>query len=177
MVTRSAEPAAVFSHCPRCGARGLDRQAAYGFACRSCSFLFFLNVAAAVAAIIQDPAGRVLLARRAHDPSRGKLDVPGGFVDHGETAEQALRREIREELSIEIDDLAYFGTVPNVYEYAGLNYRTLDLYFTAHPRDLSTLRPADDIDACAFVAPDEIDDDELGFDSVRMALARLRSGG
>jgi NAD+ diphosphatase len=173
MVNASAEPGAVFEHCPRCGGAGLDRQARYGFVCPRCSFLFYLNVAAAVAVIIRDDRDRILLARRAEDPCRGMLDVPGGFVDWGETAEEALRREIREELNLELDDLAYFCSVPNVYEYRGLNYRTLDAYFTARARDWSTLRPADDVDGYALVLPADVGQAEIGFESVRRALARL----
>jgi mutator protein MutT len=171
MLNPHAEPASVFRHCPRCGAPGLAPHGGYGFSCRACGFLFFLNVAAAAAAILGDAEGRVLLARRAHDPGRGKLDVPGGFVDPGETAEQAIRRELREELSVEIDELAYFATLSNVYEYGGLNYRTLDVYFTGRPRDPQGLRPADDIEACEWVQPATVDAAAVAFDSVRRALA------
>jgi NAD+ diphosphatase len=175
MLSPSAEPRTVFTHCPRCGRPSLGPHATYGFACADCSFLFFLNVAAAAAAIVRDEEGRVLLARRAHDPGAGQLDVPGGFIDYGETAEEALRRELREELSLEIDDPTYFCSVPNVYEFGGLNYRTLDVYFTARPRDLSTLRPADDIDGFVFVDLARFDVGQLAFDSVRRALALLRT--
>ena len=168
------EPAVVFQHCPRCGAAALRPQRSMGFTCAGCGFVFFLNVAAAVAAVIRDEAGRVLLTRRAHDPAKGTLDIPGGFVDHDETAEAALRREILEELNLELDDLAYFCTVTNVYEYAGLNYRTLDVYFTGRPRDLSRLRAADDVDGYAFVDLATLPPEEIGLDSVRQALARLR---
>ncbi len=174
-VDERSEPWVVFRHCPRCGARGLKRHATYGFSCPGCGFLFFQNVAAAAAALVLGPDGRVLLARRAHEPAAGMLDVPGGFVDYGETAEEALRRELREELALEFDEPVYFGTIPNVYQYCGLNYRTLDVYFTVRPGDFSALRPADDITSAEWRDLTSIDPAELAFDSVRRALAELRA--
>ena len=173
MPRTETNPANVFRHCPRCGTSPLDPHATYGFACAACGFQFFLNVAAAVAAIIRDAQGRVLLTRRARDPERGRLDIPGGFVDWDETAEQALAREIREELNLDIEACAYFCSVTNVYEYRGLSYRTLDLYFTCTVRDLSRLHAADDIDGHQFVALDALEQADIGFAAVRQALRRL----
>ncbi len=173
MLNASAEPRAVFRHCPSCGHTGLEPHAGYGFVCPRCSFLFFLNVAAAVAVLLQDDQGRVLLVRRARDPRRGTLDAPGGFADWGETAEEALRREVREELNLELDDLAYHCSVPNLYEYRGLNYRTLDVYFTARARDWSRLAPADDVDGFTFVHPAEVAPEAIGFESVRRAIEQI----
>jgi NAD+ diphosphatase len=173
MIRTEAEPIHVFRFCPRCGATPLAPHATYGFACAGCGFLFFLNVASAAAAIIRDDNGRVLLTRRARDPERGKLDIPGGFVDWNETAEQALAREIREELQLDIESLSYFCSVTNVYEFRGLNYRTLDLYFTCAVRDFAPLSPGDDIDGCLWVDPRRLDQEAIGFDSVRRALRKL----
>jgi NAD+ diphosphatase len=174
MLGNETEPIHVFRFCPRCGATPLAPHATYGFTCASCGFLFFVNVAAAVAAIIRDSDGRVLLTRRAHDPERGKLDIPGGFVDWNETAEQALAREIREELQLEIATARYFCSVNNLYEFRGLRYRTLDSYFTCTARDLAPLSPGDDIDGYTWVDPAQLDDEAIGFDSVRQVLRRLR---
>jgi NAD+ diphosphatase len=173
MISNDTEPTRVLRFCPRCGREPLTPHATYGFACASCGFLFFLNVASAVAGIIQDGAGRVLLTRRARDPERGKLDIPGGFVDWNETAEQALAREIREELQLDIEKPCYFYSTPNVYEFRGLRYRTLDLYFTCAVRDLTPLSPGDDIDGYAWVDPARLGQEAIGFESVRRALSLL----
>ncbi len=72
-----------------------------------------------------------MFLRRAKDPGAGKLDMPGGFVDFGETAEEALRRELKEELMIESVELTYFTSAPNDYLYLNVPYQTLDFYFAA----------------------------------------------
>jgi ADP-ribose pyrophosphatase YjhB (NUDIX family) len=52
---------------------------------------------------------KLLLIRRGHDPFRGKLALPGGFVDYGERVEEALVREVKEELDLEAIPLTILG--------------------------------------------------------------------
>jgi NAD+ diphosphatase len=172
-----AEPERVLRHCPRCGAATVDVEAAYCLKCRSCGFQLFLNAAAAVAGILHDGSGHILLVERARPPAEGLLDVPGGFVDHGETAEAALRREIQEELGLLLTELSYLCTVANLYEYGGYNYRTLDVYFLCRAADLADARPADDIRGVDLRRPAEFDPGELAFDSVRSVVQRLAREG
>ena len=62
-----------------------------------------------------DDAGRVLLARRAHDPDAGLWDTLGGFLDEDEHALDGLRREIREEAGATIEVLDFVGAYPDRY--------------------------------------------------------------
>jgi 8-oxo-dGTP diphosphatase len=59
--------------------------------------------------VIFDPASRVLLIRRKHDPYAWCYALPGGFVEIGETVEAACRREAREETGIEVGELRLVG--------------------------------------------------------------------
>lgn len=63
--------------------------------------------------IIQDQ--KVLLYERGIEPGLGLWDLPGGFVEHMEHPEDALRREIKEELGTDIDDIRYFGIYMDRY--------------------------------------------------------------
>lgn len=55
-----------------------------------------------VGAVIRDAAGRILLIKRGHEPGMGLWSVPGGRVEPGETDEQAVVREVREETGLEV---------------------------------------------------------------------------
>jgi 8-oxo-dGTP diphosphatase len=55
-----------------------------------------------VGAVIRDEAGRILLIKRGHEPGKGLWSVPGGRIEPGETDEQAVVREVREETGLEV---------------------------------------------------------------------------
>jgi len=59
--------------------------------------------------VILDGRGRVLLIRRGNPPFEGGYALPGGFVETGETVENACRREVLEEVGIEVGDLRLVG--------------------------------------------------------------------
>jgi 8-oxo-dGTP diphosphatase len=91
----------------------------------------------------------VLLVRRAFAPARGLWDVPGGFIEPGETAEQAARREAREELGVTVRLERVLGIYPGVY---GPERRpSLNIYYVARMRgDGSAVRAGDDAAASAW---------------------------
>ena len=89
----------VFTYCGKCGSRELIFLEGKKNECRNCGWVYYQNPVSAVVSIISFE-NQFLFLRRAKDPGAGKLDMPGGFVDFGETAEEALRRELREELMI-----------------------------------------------------------------------------
>ena len=71
---------------------------------------------------------RVLLLRRAIEPSKGEWDVVGGFLNPGESAEDCLAREAYEEIGIKVKVDRCVGTFPSVYGSTGLT--TIGLAFT-----------------------------------------------
>ena len=64
--------------------------------------------------VIFDPIGRVLLIRRKHSPCAGNHALPGGFVKVGETVEEACRRELSEDTSLELGELTLVGVYSDV---------------------------------------------------------------
>lgn len=165
-------PRHVMKFCPRCASGEFACRENHSFSCGACGFEFFVNAAAAVVALIEDGEGRLLLTKRARDPEKGMLDLPGGFADPGESAEQALVREVKEELNLEVEGCDYFCSFPNTYPYGGIVYHTLDLAFTCTAQGLDAVRAADDVGGYLFLHPDRIPIGEIGFDSIRKVILR-----
>jgi len=61
------------------------------------------RVVKAVSALVIDSSDRVLLIKRGHEPAKGLWSVPGGSVEHGESLEEALVREMLEEVALEVE--------------------------------------------------------------------------
>jgi ADP-ribose pyrophosphatase YjhB (NUDIX family) len=140
----------------------------------SCRFTLFFNAASAVAGILVRSDGYALFIRRAKDPGKGRLGMPGGFVDAGESAERALIREIREEVGLEVRELRYLSSHPNLYAYADVTYTTLDLFYTATVSDPQHAIPLDAVESLVWADPLTVDLEEIAFDSMREALIRYR---
>ena len=166
------KPADAFCHCPRCG-QAPPVVGSAPFHCAACDFLFYFNPAIAVGALLLGPDDSILLVRRAKDPHRGKLTVPGGFVDAGEFAEGALRREIREEVSLEVAPLDYFCSLPNTYHYRGVTYQVLDFFFIGRVTQPAAQAEASEVSEICWRRREQIDLEEIAFDSVREMLRRF----
>ena len=119
-----------------------------------------------------DDAGRVLLARRAVEPFLGLWDTPGGFVEPGESLEECVRSELREEAGVEIRVERLVVSVPDTYGPTG--DATINTFYEC--RLLSgDPRPDDDVAELRWFAPDELPaPEELAFD--RACARRSRPG-
>jgi 8-oxo-dGTP diphosphatase len=87
--------------CPRCG-QPPRIDFPRSLRCEHCGYAAFYNPKPVAGAIPREPDGRVWLLRRGFDPSAGLWTFPGGFVDLGESVEDAARREAREELEVDV---------------------------------------------------------------------------
>jgi ADP-ribose pyrophosphatase YjhB (NUDIX family) len=172
--TPALQPSTSFRFCPRCGHGPSAPPEAPVFTCASCGFLLHFNPAVAAGVIAEDREGRVLLVRRSKDPARGRLGVPGGFVDFGESAEESARREALEETGVLVEGLAFLGSWPNLYEWRGVLYPVVDLYFTGRVGDGATASARHEVDEIVWLRADEVDPATLAFPTTRAALARYR---
>jgi len=159
-------PSQVWKYCPYCGEKSFRAGDKNLMQCDACHKKFYINAAAAVACIIENPQGEILFTRRAFEPSKGMLDLPGGFIDIGETAEEAVKREIKEELNIDAAAIQYIGSSPNRYLYGGIVYFTLDMGFKCLVTDFTNMRVADDVDGYVFLPHDRINMQEICFPSI-----------
>ena len=168
-------PVAFFAHCPRCGSAAAHTPVPGPFRCAACGFVLFFNAASAAAALLMRDDGRALFIRRARDPAKGMLGMPGGFVDDGETAEGALAREVREEVGLDPGELAYLSSHPNLYEYQSVTYATLDLFFTGRVDRPELATALDAVERIEWIDPLTVDLGDIAFDSMRAALRVYRA--
>jgi len=160
--------------CPHCGAETLRQTSSKRLACSSCGGELFINAAAAIGGLVADERDRLLVIVRAEEPARGTWDLPGGFADPGETAEETLRREVREETGLDLASAEYFASEPNLYPYAGVTYPTLDLVFLCRPAAGADARPGDaaEIADVLWVPREALDPARFGLESTRRIVAR-----
>ena len=167
-----------FSFCPVCGNR-LSNQKHDGETvpmCQnpSCGFIFWQNSKPCVTVLIADAQGRLLIGVRAKEPDKGKLDLPGGFLQEGEHPHDGAQREIKEELNIELKTFKYIGSYYGRYFYKGINYHTLCFAFAAKMPD-KKVKTSDEISALKFFKKQEIPIDKIAFVEVKNALKNYLS--
>jgi 8-oxo-dGTP diphosphatase len=102
----------AWQYCPRCSSP-LENDATEA-RCASCGLVVYAQSAPAVSAFVVED-GRSLLARRAHEPDAGLWDLLGGFLEEGEHPLDGLRRELREETSLEVEPGEFLGVYMDTY--------------------------------------------------------------
>ena len=111
---------------------------------------------------------------RAFEPAKGKLDLPGGFVDMNETAEEALIRELKEELNIDVCNPQYLFSLPNEYNFSGITIHTLDLFFKIEVDDDIKIKTDDDVASAQFYDLKLVNIEEIGLNSIKKAIKILK---
>ncbi|MDB4614056.1 NUDIX domain-containing protein [bacterium] len=169
MTTRKLADA--FSFCPQCGTPTKPGQHPFQCADAKCDFTLFFGPVAAVAGIVTDSDGKVLFLKRAKDPGKGKLGLPGGFVDAGETVEAALAREVFEETALKATAISYIASFPNVYVYRGIALDVTDMFYRCDVESFETLSAQEgEVTGFHLVKPTPADLDNMAFESNRRAL-------
>jgi NAD+ diphosphatase len=102
---------AVHGHCPRCGAVTEPILSGSARRCVVDGSDHFPRIDPAVIMLVTDPDDRCLLARNAQWPER-RVSILAGFVEPGESAEQAVAREVHEETGITVTGARYVGSQP-----------------------------------------------------------------
>jgi ADP-ribose pyrophosphatase YjhB (NUDIX family) len=138
--------------------------------CPRCGWVhYFAPQVAAVAIVTRDEDARVLLVQRGEDPGKGLWGLPGGFVELGETAADALAREILEETGYEIE----VGERVGVWSFFNQAKRISGVALVYATRVIhGQLQIASDSTAAAWVTFAEALEYPLAFESHREALAQ-----
>jgi len=160
-----------FKFCPQCGSDQLYRNKPFVLDCPQCEFQLFINPVAAVAGIIKNNCGDMLMVRRAFNPKIGMLDLPGGFVNVEESAEDALFREIKEELNLEVISCLFIKSQANEYKYNSVTYYPLDLFFECTVKSFDNIILQDEVSDYYFIPIQQLDINLVAFDSVKSVLS------
>ena len=140
-----------FGYCPVCGSSHFENDSPKSKKCSACGFEYFMNPAEL-------------------EPAKGTLDLPGGFADVLETAEEAVAREVMEETGLKVVGASYLFSLPNTYRYSGLDVQTLDMFFSCKIEDDTALKAGDDAADCFWLAPADVHTEQFGLRSVRQGL-------
>ena len=157
-----------FKYCPRC--RKAINKINNGLVnCPSCGFHFYLKPALTTALILENSKGEILLTKRKYLPKKNYWDLPGGFIDFKETAEECMKREIKEELNLNLKKINYFGSYWSYYPYKGIRYQTLCLVYLSQ-YDKQKISIKDDVSDYRFFHKKDIPIKKLSFADITNAL-------
>jgi NAD+ diphosphatase len=162
-----------FRFCPLCAtplqpvAEGHD---AGRPACPTGHYVHYDNPPVTAFAFVRDERGRYLVLRRAHEPFAGRWDLPGGFVEAGETPEQAVVRELAEETGLTVEVERILGAFASRYGDDGR--WTVDVGFACRLRG-GRMRLDAEKSAAQWLALDALP--PLAFVGERAGLEALRA--
>ena len=139
---------ATHRFCGRCGTATAARDGERARECPACKLVVYPRVAPAMMVLVI--RGRELLLARASRFPTGMYSALAGFVEPGETIEDCVRREVREEVGIEVDRIAYFASQPWAFPHS------LMIAFTAHYAGGELTPDREEIADAQWFAPDAL---------------------
>ena len=170
---KKVHPLEKFAYCPVCGAREFHIHNEKSKKCSQCGFVYYFNPSAATVAIILNEREEILVVRRAKDPAKGTLDLPGGFCDLYETSEEGVCREVKEETGLDVTELEFLFSLPNIYPYGGLDIHTMDMFYLCQVNLEKTPLAADDAAETMWIPWQEIKPETFGLGSVRKGIEKF----
>lgn len=163
----------LFSHCPKCGSSAFSVDTEKSKRCDACGFVYFMNPSTSTVAVIVDEKRRLLVVRRSKEPAKGTLDLPGGFCDCYETAEEGVRREVMEETGLSVVEATHLFSLPNMYRFSGLDIPTLDLFFLCKVKDTRGATAMDDAGEILWLPLEDVKAEDFGLKSISLGVSRL----
>lgn len=170
---KTLHPFHQFHFCPKCGSKNFIIHNEKSKKCVDCEFVYYFNSSAAVVAVIENAEGEILVATRANEPAKGTFDLPGGFIDMHESAEEAVVREVHEETGLLITSSEYLFSIPNIYVYSDFEVHTVDMFFRCSAKSFNGLEAQDDVSELRFIPKSKLNPAEFGLISIRKGVEKL----
>jgi len=155
--------------CPRCSLK-LEHRKEF-IVCPSCGHHIFDNPKPCVNVILGNNKGEILLVVRKINPFKGWLDLPGGFIQSGETLEAAAIREAKEEINVDLKVGGMVGNCTAEYKYDGLVYKLL-VFVVSGKADVSKIRVGDDASSFKFIPKGKVLKAKICFPEVNKTLIK-----
>ena len=124
-------------------------------------------------AVIINKNNEILVARRAKEPAKGTMALPGGFIELNETAEAGVSREVMEETGLCVESVKYLFSLPNIYPYSGIIVDTLDMFFECKILDTNSITAKDDVESLEWIKFEDLDVEKFGLSSIKKKIKRL----
>ncbi len=167
-------PLYQFKFCPKCGSAQFVENNFKSKRCEACGFIYYFNPSSATVAVIINDKDEIMVATRAHEPAKGTYDLPGGFVDMDETAEEAVTREVKEETGLEVLSTQYLFSIPNLYMYSDFQVETTDLFFLCKVKNSSQFNAQDDVAELRFIPKADLNPSLFGLRSVKQGIEKIQ---
>lgn len=146
------------------------------YICGSCRYIFYLNPKPTVGAIILNK-NKLLLVKRSWYPFRGFWQLPGGFINYGETPEEALKRELKEELNMEVKILQLYHIGEDKYqnylnEKCFEEYSFLPITYLASTQN-TNIRISDDVADAKYFKLAQVPFNKIAFTNQKLLLKKF----
>ena len=160
-----------FRFCPADGTRLGEPRPSGGVSCPKCGRSWYRNSVPAVGAAIVE-GGKALATVRGREPERGRLDLPGGFLEVGEHPETGLAREVREELGLEV---AILGPpiLLATHTYGPDGVWVLAIGFRARLVGQDQPKPTDEVAGVRWLSAPELDEADFAWEHDRRFLRQV----
>ncbi len=169
-----SHPLDKFRCCPLCGSTAFNVNNEKSKRCGECGFTYYFNPSAATVAVVTNERGELLVARRGKEPAKGTLDLPGGFCDLHETAEQGVAREVMEETGLRVTQCKFLFSLPNIYPYSSIVIHTIDMFFACKVKGPAEVAHAmDDVSELMWMRQQDIRPEDFGLESIRAGVALI----
>lgn len=166
-------PFTQFHFCPKCGSSQFVINNSKSKRCEKCGFIYFFNPSASTVAVIVNNQNELLTCRRAKDPAKGTLDLPGGFSDCFETSEEGVAREVKEETGLHVIQTSFLFSLPNTYLYSGFLVHTVDFFFRCQVNNIVQYKAMDDAAEIIWVPFEKLNPEEFGLHSIKQGIQKL----